>query len=225
MRYAVILILCALGAVPPAWGGDVVVEVAGGSYSLHLTSIKEMRFASTMRQQYDFSCGSAAVATLLTYQYGSPVTEAAVFTRMFAQGNRAKIQREGFSMLDMKRYLDASGFGSDGLEITLDQLASAKVPAIALVKEEGYMHFVVIKGVRDGRVLLGDPALGTRVMSREKFETLWTNGILLVVTVRTQEAVFNNERDWRIRPVAPLQRVFDLTGLDTQLVRRGPMDY
>ncbi len=45
----------------------------GGSYSVPVTSLKAARYRTTVPQQHDFSCGSAAVATLLTYQYGHPV--------------------------------------------------------------------------------------------------------------------------------------------------------
>src|SRR5690606_40798166 len=55
----------------------------------------------------DFSCGSAATATLLTYQYGHPVTELEVFRQMYAQGDQARIRKEGFSLLDMRRYLQS----------------------------------------------------------------------------------------------------------------------
>jgi uncharacterized protein len=212
-------------ALWPAHATDMNLATPEGSYALRVTSLKEMRFASTLRQQYDFSCGSAAVATLLTYQYAFKVSEATVFQRMYAAGDQLKIRQDGFSMLDMKRYLDSLGYQAQGVEVTLDQLAEARVPAIALVRESNYLHFVVIKGLREGRVLLGDPALGARAVARERFERSWLNGILLVVTSHTEQAVFNDERDWRARPMAPLRRAFDLTGMDTQLLRRGPMDY
>ena len=64
----------------------------GASYSIKLTSLKEARFKTTVKQRYDFSCGSAATATLLTYQYGHQVTEEDVFTRMYARGDKAKIR-------------------------------------------------------------------------------------------------------------------------------------
>ncbi|MFT4175001.1 MAG: C39 family peptidase [Rhodocyclaceae bacterium] len=217
--------LCGAVALAAAHAGDMTLSTPDGPYALRVTSLKEMRFASTMRQRYDFSCGSAAVATLLTYQYGLKVSEAMAFQRMYAAGNQPKIQREGFSMLDMKRYLDSLGYLAQGVEVTLDQLAEARVPAIALVRENNYLHFVVIKGLRGDRMLLGDPALGTRTVARDAFERIWMNGILLVVTSHTEQAVFNDERDWRARPMAPLRRAFDLTGMDTQLLRRGPMDY
>lgn len=202
-----------------------VLGPSGASYSVPVTSLQGARFVSTLRQQYDFSCGSAAVATLLTHQYGHRVEEAAVFQHMFERGDQAKIRREGFSMLDMKRYLDAAGFHAQGVAATLDELARAGLPAIALINEHGYLHFVVVKGVRDGRVVIGDPAMGTRVLARADFETYWTNGILLVVTNNMDVAQFNHVRDWNIRPRAPLAERGIRDTVDVLLFRRGPMDF
>jgi uncharacterized protein len=39
-----------------------IVDPQGANFSMHVTSLKEARFKRTIRQQYDFSCGSAAVA-------------------------------------------------------------------------------------------------------------------------------------------------------------------
>lgn len=197
----------------------------GGQLTIPTVSMKGARFMSTLRQQYDFSCGSAAVATLLTHHYDYKVDESQVFQTMFEHGNQEKIRVEGFSMLDMKRYLDHLGFRADGIEATLDQLASAGVPAIALVQENGYAHFVVIKGLRADKVLLGDPAMGTRVMPRSRFEQIWINSILLVARNRVDIARFNEESDWRILPRAPLARGLDRNMVDVQLLQRGPWDH
>jgi hypothetical protein len=125
----------------------------------------------------------------------------------------------------MKRYLDTKGFQSEGVEATLDQLASANIPAIALINENGYAHFVVIKGLRDNSVVLGDPAMGTRVLEREQFEQLWLNGILLVVRTSMDLARFNRDEDWRIRPSAPVGQGLGRNTLETMLLMRGPMDF
>lgn len=175
----------------------------GGTLSIPTVSMKGSRFLATLRQQYDFSCGSAAVATLLTHHYDWAVDESAVFQVMFENGDQEKIRHDGFSMLDMKRYLDSRGFETSGVEANLDELARAGIPAIALINENGYAHFVVIKGIRGNDVLLGDPAMGTRVVARTDFERHWTNGILLVVTSHMATARFNHTDDWSIRPHAP----------------------
>lgn len=201
-----------------------MVTPLGGNVAMPVVSMKDARFLATLRQQYDFSCGSAALATLLTHHYGLPVDEASVFQAMFERGNQEKIRAEGFSMLDMKHYLDSHGFDARGIEGTLDQLAQAGVPAIVLIQENGYAHFVVIKGVRDRDVLLGDPAMGTRVMPRADFERYWMNNILLLVANRIELARFNRVEDWRIRPNAPLQAQRDGTVIHA-LTRHSLVDF
>ena len=118
-----------------------------GTYRMRVTSLKEARFATTLRQQYDFSCGSAALATLLTFHYGKPTSEQTIFSQMFQTGDRAKISKQGFSLLDMKRYLSAHGYSADGFEQPVERLAQERLPAIVLLSERGYRHFVVVKGL------------------------------------------------------------------------------
>lgn len=187
----------------PALAADTVIPAAGAEYKVRTVSLREARFRTTIRQQYDFSCGSAAVATLLTYQYGHPVTEQEVFQQMYLHGDRAKIQREGFSLLDMKRFLASRGYQADGFELPLSKLEETQVPAIVLVVENGYHHFVVVKGVRGNRVLIGDPALGTRALAREHFERIWDSNLLFVIHNRTDRARFNLAADWRVAPSGP----------------------
>jgi len=192
-------------ALLPALAAQAADFTAGGaSFVLPVTSLKEARFRTTVRQQYDFSCGSAALATLLSYHYDFPVAEQDIFREMFLRGDQPRIRREGFSLLDMKRYLAARGFTADGFEQPLDKLAQAGLPAIVLVATNGYRHFVVIKGVESGRVLLGDPAGGTRALSRQAFEEIWQNRLLFVVHGRPGKPHFNETADWRVAPQALL---------------------
>ena len=110
----------------------------GGAYSVPVKSMKtilaEIKFRTTVRQKFDFSCGSAAVATLLTHHYQRPVTEEEVIKVMYAKGDQAKIQREGFSLLDMKQYLETNGFLADGFEATVDQIIKFGAPGLCWFK-------------------------------------------------------------------------------------------
>lgn len=208
-----------------AANADIRVSQGEGSYRMRVVSLKEARFSTTIPQQYDFSCGSAATATLLTYQYGHPVSEADVFVQMYDNGDQAKIRKEGFSLLDMRRYLGSKGFEADGFELPLEKLEEEGVPAIVLLNDRGYRHFVVVKGLRNGRVLLGDPARGTRAMPRSRFEALWDNRVLFVVHNRRGQASFNHPRDWRTAPPAPLDMGIQRDGLrNITAPRRGPTD-
>ncbi|WP_424953229.1 C39 family peptidase [Comamonas terrigena] len=175
-----------------------------GSVRLPITSLRDGRLARTLIQQYDFSCGSAALATLLTHHYGMATTEQAVFEYMFATGDQAKIQKEGFSLLDMKRYLAQWGMQADGFALGLEKLAEARTPAIVLINENGYQHFVVVKGLEKDRVLLGDPAQGTRAMSRTQFDAVWPSRLLFVIHNRIGQGQFNLAQDWQVAPRSPL---------------------
>jgi predicted double-glycine peptidase len=195
-----ILTLVLMGVALHVWAGTVMVPGAYGDfYTVNkVISLKEARFSETVHQQYDFSCGSAALATLLTYHYQDSVTEQEVFLWMYNHGDQAKIHKEGFSLLDMKNYLEANGYHADGFYVSLDQLAEAGVPAIVLINIKGYNHFVVVKGITDSRVLIGDPSVGGRIMPRGEFEKMW-NGLVFLIrnkNILTQNN-FNRMDEWR----------------------------
>lgn len=176
----------------------------GGAFSINVVSLKEARFKSVIKQQYDFSCGSAALATLLKFHYDYPVTEEKIFTAMYEAGDKEKIKKLGFSLLDMKKHVENIGLKADGYRLNLDKLQKVGVPAITLINTRGYKHFVVLKGVTDDEVVVGDPAMGVRVMSRDSFEKIW-NKIAFVVRNKASlgRKHFNLEDDWGVRVKAP----------------------
>lgn len=169
-----------------------------------VTSLIGRRFETVVRQQFDFSCGSAALATLLRFHYDDPQSEQSVFLGMFRDGDQAQIRRLGFSLLDMKRYLAARGIAADGYRVTIDQIAKAHVPGIALINFDGYKHFVVVKGIDDGMLLLGDPSLGIRREKIGTFARQW-NGVFFVVNGQSAVAArhFNQASDLALAPAAP----------------------
>lgn len=182
------------------------IAVDGGLYSMKVTSMRDIPFRTVVRQQYDYSCGSAALATLLHHHYGVPVTEAEVFQAMYATGDKPKIQQVGFSLLDMKRYLESRGMAADGYRATVAQLERAKAPALAVISVGAYRHFVVIKGVKDGRVLVGDPALGLKAYGEAEFLKVW-NGIVFAVHDKPGiRGAYNRAEEWAPWAVAPLGR-------------------
>jgi predicted double-glycine peptidase len=203
MKLHAIVVAAALLLGPGAGAAELSLP-NGMRVGMPVKSMKDLRFQATLRQQYDFSCGSAALATLLTHHYATPTSEQDAFQAMFASGDQQKIRREGFSLLDMQRFLKSRGFTANGFQLPLDKLIEAKLPAIVLISDNGYRHFVVIKGFDDGRILLGDPSRGTRVMARERFESIWANRILFVVHEGPVQPGFNQASDWRNAPRAPL---------------------
>lgn len=227
------VLLAALAGM--AHGQRALIDIpgdAGGSFMVSVKSMRQMhdewRFRSTVRQRFDFSCGSAAVATLLTHHYEAPTTEDHALYFMYQRGDREKIQQEGFSMLDMKDYLEARGYAADGFEIGAEQftqLVGESMPFIALLEEKGYNHFVVVKGAAGEHVLIGDPSRGTRVLRRAEFEQLWQGRIAFLIHSHKHVAKFNVREHWRIVPVFLGEGVPRDSLAAVSIMRRGPNDY
>lgn len=203
--------LFASGCAAQVQDGPLFVAQATpvGSYALSVRSLDEMRFTGVIRQRYDFSCGSAALATLLRYHYEYDVAEEKAFRGMWASGDREQIRRVGFSLLDMKRWLDSRGIAANGYQVTLDMVAETGIPGIALISVRNYRHFVVVKGVRGDEVLIGDPSAGLAVMPRAAFEQAW-NGVYFVLAEEQELARsrFDRDRQWVAYARAPVGNGF-----------------
>ena len=202
-----VAVLAGCTGVPLAEGGTRLDMGGQLDFATPVTSLIGRRFETVVRQQFDFSCGSAALATLLRYHYEDPQNEQSVFIGMFRDGDQAQIRRLGFSLLDMKRYLAARGIGADGYRVTLADIIKAKTPGIALIDFNGYKHFVVVKGASEGMLLLGDPSLGLRREDPSTFTKQW-NGVFFVINGRTDVAMrhFNQAADLARAPGARFYR-------------------
>jgi predicted double-glycine peptidase len=205
----ILLAAAALATAAPAAHSQAAFNLGSGLYRAPVTSLRDMPFRTVVRQQYDFSCGSAALATLLHYHYGLPINEGAVFQAMYAAGDQPKIQRVGFSMLDMKNYLKTQGFEANGYRRNAAELRDMSQPAIALIRVGSYRHFVVVKGVRADKVLVGDPAQGIKVFPLAEFERAW-NGILFVVDQAPgRSPAFNKKEEWASLQHGPFEALDD----------------
>jgi uncharacterized protein len=145
-----------------------------------MLTFRDLRYRDMVRQQYDFSCGSAALASLLEYGYGVNVSETQLIASMMVGEDPKEVVRNGFSMLDMKRYVEGIGLRAHGFRIGPEALYRLQMPVIALLDIKGYRHFVLVKGAAAGRVFVADPALGHRVMLERDFVHGW-NGVVLAV--------------------------------------------
>ncbi|WP_432723646.1 C39 family peptidase [Jeongeupia wiesaeckerbachi] len=230
MRYVGRMIAAGvLGSIAMAAGAAPMEVVAGpfDSFSVNVTTFKERAFINTVRQKYDFSCGSAALATLLHYHYGVPTDETQVFKGMYEHGNQDLIQKYGFSMADMKAYLEAKGFEANGFKMSLSDLASVGVPAIVVLDLGGYRHFVVIKGISDEWVLVGDPAVGVKSYTRPAFERMWGQIAFLILDSKSVgQKGFNTVADWSAVTKGPAASgVFAPNLANFSLHLPGPNDF
>ncbi|KVU84676.1 peptidase C39 [Burkholderia ubonensis] len=154
--------------------------LVGVPITKHLQSIRDLRYRNVVNQQFDFSCGSAALATLLKYGYGIDIPETELIRRMMAFSMPEVVVRNGFSMLDMKKFVEALGLRGRGFRVGIDALYHLQIPVLVLMDLDGYEHFVIVKHAENGRIFIADPALGNRIVLEQDFVKTW-NGLVFAV--------------------------------------------
>jgi uncharacterized protein len=179
---ALVLHLLAFGAAI-AGEGAVSTRSDAASAVIRRHSLKELRDRYVVKQQLDYSCGAAALATLLTYYFGEEISEQAILQLLVSgltkDQQRLKAQR-GFSLLDLKQVAQAKGYRAAGFKLTIEQLQQLAAPVIVFVQPLGYKHFAVLRGIDRGRVFLADPSRGNLRMSIGRFLSEW-DGIIFVL--------------------------------------------
>lgn len=145
------------------------------------------QFQGIVRQAYDYSCGSAALTTLLNGYVGTQLDEQQVMSGLMKFGETDKIvERRSFSLLDMKRFVSALGLESGGYRGEFKDLVNQDQPAIVPISYAGFKHFVVYKGYKNGRVYVADPALGNISFEERRFQDIWENNTLFLINVPEQ---------------------------------------
>jgi predicted double-glycine peptidase len=172
-------VAAALGLVVRLFCGPVIAgEYRVAEKPRPVRSLLEIRREGVMIQSWDLSCGAAALGTLLRYEFGKRVTEKQIARSLMRRGEYVKhpelVQiQEGFSLLDLKRYVQAQGYRGLGLgKLDLNDLIE-RAPIMVPIDALGYNHFVIFRGVMGNRVLLADPAWGNRTMTIDKFQRMW----------------------------------------------------
>lgn len=180
MRIAILVLGCLCSGLLHAGPMRMAVLPGGGLVFKQIESMRERRFSNLVEQRTDFSCGAAAVATILRQAYRFDVDEEQVITGMLAGADHDLVRTQGFSMLDMKRYIQALGMRARGYRIPPAALGELKVPVIVLQEVRGYKHFVVLQRVQNGWAYVGDPVLGHKRYALDEFAEGW-NGIVFAI--------------------------------------------
>jgi len=158
------------------------VPAGGTLYNVPVKSLVEMRFESVVRQEQDLSCGAAALATLLRHYYHEEIDEQVIIDGISEFGDSEKIAREGFSMLELKRYAEQRGYMVQGFRVeNVSALREVKLPFIALLQIGSYRHFVVVRGIDQEVVFIADPAFGNLRTEIEGFAKAWQKTAFFVV--------------------------------------------
>lgn len=191
---------------------------------VRVKSMRDLRYQNMVQQETDFTCGAAALATVLQQMFGRATSEREIVDDMLRHTDPEVARQRGFSLLDMKKYLERVGLRGRGYRIDINTLLTVKIPVIALYTTRGYAHFVVVKRVAAGMVYLADPALGHRQMYLDEFVQGW-NGVVFAVLgdgrkvdnalVDSATSLSDAARANVVTRTLPPQQEFGLFGLDT----------
>lgn len=204
-----------------------------------LTPIDELNKKNVVRQTYDYSCGSAALATLLNYHFGEDFDERQVIQGLLRHGDSEKIaQRRAFSLLDMKRFVSILGYKGVGYKAAYEDLLTLDRPCILPIKIFGYRHFAVFRGIYKDHAFLADPWRGNISFTQDEFLDKWYQNVIFIVypegaqeiallTLREGDLRFIDEDDARkiifdptMNHSAPVDRRIDDRVGERQIYRR-----
>ena len=184
--YKVLIFFCILFQPSTALVAELSIDSLNGS--IGVTSWKALRDFRVVKQEFDYSCGAASVATLLNGFYGLDVTEADIL--------RSIEKDAAASFENLAKAVIPYGFKSGGLVVSFDDLKKLSIPVIAYLNYKGQDHFTVLRGVsKQGNVAIGDPSWGNRRFRPHQFKKLWetvdNNGtpqgkILLIIPQNVQ---------------------------------------
>lgn len=167
---------------------------AAPRFRYEITPRQEFIFQHVIAQEYDYSCGSAALATLLNYSLGENLSEKQVIRGMMKHGDAEQIKRlRAFSLLDMKRLCNILGYDAAGYRAEIEDLKNPEHwPCIVPIELYGYRHFVVFRGIHDGHVFLADPFRGNTSHTLAHFENAWYENVLFLVEAAAEKPRHEN---------------------------------
>lgn len=145
---------------------EITIHTQTAHIRIPIQSWKTLRDANVVKQDLDYSCGAASLATLLNEFYGQSLTEAELLEAMDKGDLRASFE-------DMQRALPQFGFKAQGFAAHYEQLMKLKAPVVVYLKHRKDDHFSVLRGIDENTVWLADPSLGNRTYSREQFLSMW----------------------------------------------------
>jgi uncharacterized protein len=185
---AFVIVVCLFAGfhpVNPLRDNEIYVDVGAGTPVLIRQQVKplnEFQFKNITKQSFDYSCGSAALATLLNSYLGENFTERQVIQGLMDLGSKEKIsERRAFSLLDMKKFVSTLGYNANGYKAELNDLKTLGKPCILPIEFLGYRHFTIFRGIHGNHVFLADPFRGNTSYTLSAFKDMWFENIIFVV--------------------------------------------
>jgi predicted double-glycine peptidase len=155
----------------------------GQSITARPKSYLDMKYQYTVRQRRDFTCGAAALATMLKFHYDMPVTEEMLFFMIASRYKptefRAKAEA-GFSFEDLIFVSSQLGFNSQAAIVPLGELTKLNGPIIIKIDWREIDHFVVLRKKTADLAYVSDPLVGDIAFNNSEFESAFKGEALAV---------------------------------------------
>ncbi len=118
---------------------------------------KDFLFEGIDKQIHDYSCGTAALATLISGLY-EKVEEQKIIDVIF---DSEKAQNQGYTASQLEQAAKKLGFNAEWRKIAPEFLFKIKQPVMLLIGlNSDFPHYVVFKGIDNNEAFLADPIRG-----------------------------------------------------------------
>lgn len=197
---------------PPVRDGEHRIE-------RHVWNWRELKQQNVVMQRRDYSCGAAALATLIRYYWGDPVGETYFLTAILSTLSPEELRdrvANGLTMTDLRRAAVRRGYLATIGRLSYQQLTESKVPLVVGITVRDYDHFVVYRGTDGYYVYLADPIRGNIRVPAWEFVEQWQRNAVLVVA----------KPGASVRETSPLTVTSDETFLgetNREFLRRDPL--
>jgi predicted double-glycine peptidase len=161
----------------------VALSSGGLHFKKPVKTWKDFLEQNIVMQQFDYSCGAAALATLMQYYFQDDVTERDILKNILNHLNDKDFEdrkKKGLSLLDLKQFAQRHGYQAVGVKLKFSALPKLRGPVLVYLETSEYEHFAILRGVKEDRVFLADPSRGNIRMSVFEFAKEWP-GIALVL--------------------------------------------
>ena len=150
------LLFCAAVASLPLYAGFAV------------RSYKELRNQDVIRQNYEESCGTASLATLINTLDFKILTEKDVLEQM-DKGDK-KLNTDMVSFLQLKQAAAKLSYDSEGYQLDRATFEKINLPVLINIENDPrFPHFVVVINHQGDFITILVPSYGKYISSKEQF--------------------------------------------------------
>jgi uncharacterized protein len=137
-----------------------------------IVSYRMLKYQQTTGQTSVYSCGAAAISTLLTYFYDVPTSESEILeiSKEVMQKNGKRPEDSGISALALKQSLAVKGINAEVRESSLEQIRlyfqKGGLPLV-LHTTIPQQHYIVAIGIVEDWLIIADPSSGRKLIPVE----------------------------------------------------------